>query len=414
MSYDLRRGLDALAAEERAAAGDLPVDALRTRAHRRRTVRTAAASGLAVAVVAAVAVAAAALPGRLQTPPAGTPTPTVTSPAPDPAFEWPTLGATLDGPLPGCGDPLPQVLHARAVGGPRIDIQPVVQADPIPVGGVAELDVTLTAPADLDFSAQVPRVLLTRDGVVVAATDGDDGFRYSSDDTTLTFPSLLIDLVDCAGDPLPAGVYETVVVVPLQPGSADAPRAGEEVLLAGGPYLLTLDAPTDGSTPRLADLTLSLEGLGPLRLGLAPDTSAVRWDGTACAGTDVPGRWVAAYPAGENAIGGASLPFTVQVLDDRVVRVEVHTPGPRTISGIQVGSTLADVRALHPELTLLSADGDVEAWGVTDGEHTFAVEVAANPPGGGLWSDAEVGRVLAMVAAAGPYDHPAWGADTCG
>lgn len=401
MSDDLRRALDALAAEERAAAAPLPVADLRGRAHRRRTTRTATTAVLGVAAVAAVAVAAAALPDRGTMPPARTPT----------ADAWPSA-VTLDGPVPGCGDAMPALVMPD--GEPEIALE-LELGDPIVQGGSVNVGVMLTAPEGFQMNAAAAVALLVRDGVVVAVPtpSSADGSIYSSVAGEMGLWVRQPRAVPCApgdGTAFDAGTYDLYVLAELLRGDLTTLEWTDSRTVVGGPVEVTIDP-----DPAVEDLVITPAGLGPLMLGESPaGTPVVRWDGTACAGTDVPGRWVAAYPAGENAIGGASLPFTVQVLDDRVVRVEVHTPGPRTISGIQVGSTLADVRALHPELTLLSADGDVEAWGVTDGEHTFAVEVAANPPGGGLWSDAEVGRVLAMVAAAGPYDHPAWGADTCG
>lgn len=418
MSYDLRRELDALAAEERTAAGALPVDDLRARAHRRRTTRSVAASALAVAAVAAVAVAAVALPDRGTTPPAETTTPTRTPTTPDatPAA-WPPA-VTLDGLLPGCGEPMPALAGPDGGAEPAIAVEPIIQGTPLVAGGVGELEVTVTGPADLRYVAQVPRVILTRAGVVVGGANlgpGDDGFRYTSADGTLTYPSLLVDLTDCGGDPLAAGAYDVFVAVPLERGTVDAPVAGE-LVLAGGPYPITLEP---AGPPALEDLVISTSGLGPLLLGAEVDAAPlVRLDASACAGTDLPARWVADYPDEQNPLGAPSAPFGIAHFENRVMRIEVHTPGPRTTGGVQVGDDLAALRAAHPELARIATTDDlgvVEAWGLQEGERTLAVEVSANPSGDAFWADAELGRVVAIVATSGiPYTYPAWGTDSCG
>lgn len=253
MSYDLRRELGALAAEERSAAGALPVDELRTRAHRRRTARAIGASSLAVATVAAVAVAAVAMPGRLRTPPAETPTPTVTTPSPDAtAAEWPTA-VTFDGAVPGCGDAMPPLV--RPDGDPEIAVATTLPTAVLVSGSSVEIAVVISTPPDAPLPAASPELLLVRDGVVVGTNRGpqDGAFTYSSVDGTLTWPAVDVDLVACGtadvGAPaLEAGGYELYGVVRLQQDT-------QELVVVGGPFPVTLDADTTGHA--LADLILS-------------------------------------------------------------------------------------------------------------------------------------------------------------
>lgn len=175
--------------------------------------------------------------------------------------------------------------------------------------------------------------------------------------------------------------------------------------------------------PPLETLVVTAAGLGPLALGSTvptePSADDIIWlDGEACAGTDAPARWVAAYPDGSMANGSPGSPFDVLVMDGQVLRVEVLTAGPRTSGGIQVGSTLAELRAAHPEMALVpSGERAIELWVVQDGPNSLVVEVSTNAAVADWWTDDEVGRVVSIVAMTGVPDqwyYPAWGGDFCG
>lgn len=235
MSYDLRRGLDTLAAEERASAEALPVEALRTRARRRRTARTAAASGLAVAAVAAVAVAAAALPVRLGTPPAGTPAPTTTAGA------WPSA-VTPTGPVPGCGDVIPPIVRPQD---PEITVEVEVGVPPVQ-GGRVNTGVTIVSPPGFQVAYEDTGVvaLLVRDGVVVAVPDaGGAGVAYFSDAGEMGVLAREPRAVPCAADDgaLEPGTYELYVFAELLRGDPLTLTWTDAMTVVGGPVPVTLD-----------------------------------------------------------------------------------------------------------------------------------------------------------------------------
>lgn len=401
MSYDLRRGLSALGAEEHAAADPLPVDTLRTRAHRRRTVRAAATTGATLAVVAALTVAAIALPSSDPLPPAHTPTPTTPAPepAPEPLPEW-APGTTFDGAAPACGEPVPDLIDT-GVGADAGRTPITVTVDEPELSGrwtgSVTVPVTVTGPVDEPMWSRGPALLIVRDGVVVggAAAEGT-GFVYGTEDGALTWPDTVLALTDCAGDPLPVGEYALYPVAELariDPVTLDFDPdtltvVGEAVTLTVQPLdRAGLDALIDRDGPER--LVVTTAGIGPLTVGLPPETNPGRamiypvpgycrelresygepydpvYDGT---------DW---FPVGYDSTGdGRELPFAVAA-GGRVERIDVQSDRLATSGGIRLGSTLAELRAAHPEAVGSGAGFLTETWTIQDERGTLVFEVIA-------------------------------------
>lgn len=245
MSYDLRAGLHALSADERATAPELPVGDLRGRARRHRTTRMAVATTTALAIVGAVTVAAVALPGLDAPPqPADSASPTW---APD-ASGWPAA-VTTAGPVPGCGGAIPELVEPAQ--DPTLTLTAVTQSGPL-VGGVpAPVSVTLHGPDGFPLRATSPVVLVALDGVVVGTESpggSQRGMQYSNDGPSLRWPLVELDLVRCdtkgrGAVPLEPGTYELYVAQDVLRGPAGVATdvtPENRLTVVGGPFTLAL------------------------------------------------------------------------------------------------------------------------------------------------------------------------------
>lgn len=386
----------ALRAAADAATADLapiPAGPVLGRIRRRRTVRHASQGVVGVAAAGAIAVGATQVANR-PTPPAG-PTPT-------------GLAEAL---AVRCGAPLSDYVQPQGAPEVRVDVGAWDAAFETPANAPYRLEVTAqVAPRDADRVGRSVGVALVRGGVVVGLPveplPEPRGFDESGrHDLTLTAD---VTFGACGADgqvggPLEPGLYGLVgFLEPDEPGDWPVPVRSDAVIVRLGE-----PAAADHLRPAFDDLVISAEGLGPVRLGepvtAAAETGMLRWSRAACVVLDDGGqRDVAARESAYRGPGRGT--FGVRVADDVVRRVEVVAPGPRTPSGIGVGSTLEDVLAAHPDARLL---GTVEGWEgvaprdvwtVTEGGATLAFEVATA-------GSAEPGTVLAIVATLDPYGN---------
>lgn len=383
--HDLHDLLAAVGAEERAAASPLDVTGLRRLAHRRRAVRGATYSAVGLGAAAAITIGAVSVAGPWRTdrplPPVDSP-PVSSAPAPTPGA-WPPA-VTLGGATPGCGEPMPSLVAPDREA--ELTIEQVTQDGPLVAGGVAQVGVTIHGPAGFPLNADSPRLLLVRDGVVVAteaARPSDTGIVYSADEGTLNRPIQTLDLVRCETQgrgavPLDAGAYDLYVVQDLLRGELTALDQMERLTIVGGPFATTLEAPTtDDAHPAFEDLVVTTAGLGPLQVGAPmttnPGAAMLELAPDACLADDEtydgdPSRWIATYePVAEFAYyGGDEMrkPFTVAVGGDGVLqRIDLVTDGIATSGGIRLGSTLAELKAAHPGVVEETAVADwSRAW----------------------------------------------------
>jgi hypothetical protein len=163
------------------------------------------------------------------------------------------------------------------------------------------------------------------------------------------------------------------------------------------------DTPTptpEPTKPAVADLLLSPDGLGPLRIGetppaTAPDLDILVYRPDYCAGepeASSPGMWLANYPV--DAKGRR--PFVAAVRDGTgiLAAIAIFSPEIRTASGIHLGSTKDELLAAYPEgfASKLDNQGVSTVYSVAGTAGQLLIEVTADGMPG-YWPADELNRV---------------------
>ena len=190
-----------------------------------------------------------------------------------------------------------------------------------------------------------------------------------------------------------------VLLTACDPGGASAP--------ATSPTTATPtpsdSAGTDPSKPPLEELVLTTEGLGELKIGIAPPTgdpsvNLVSFEADACEAEGLPGIWQSTYPDVDLGFGPQA-PFAIGVTGDAVSRIDVNTPEIYTDMGLHVGSSLDEVLGVYPggpDAVINHADvSDVYVFFGTNGKLQFEVAVDRFA---GYWEASALDTVIFLSA----------------
>ncbi|WP_291379281.1 hypothetical protein [Demequina sp.] len=179
-------------------------------------------------------------------------------------------------------------------------------------------------------------------------------------------------------------------------------------------------SPEPEPRPSLAELTVSPNGLLPMRIGEAPDegTSAqmLEFDEEYCADLamgDEPessGRWVSTYDRVEGHFGGETEAFTVSVSNEIVTRIDVFGLGLETTDGVGIGTPIDELRATYPNLAEGSSGGDFSTvWWLIGEEGNLVFETQEE--GGNGTGGQEVVILMRIIEASYDPDFSAAGTD---
>jgi hypothetical protein len=151
--------------------------------------------------------------------------------------------------------------------------------------------------------------------------------------------------------------------------------------------------------PDLAGLPITTSGVGPLMVAMIapaanPGAAMIECDpddrvGEVTETEGDPGRWIqSGYSSDTTYVGEPATPFHVDATDTGVHRIDVMGTSPHTVEGIRIriGSTLAELRAAHPDLQGPSAGPVSQVWWVQDAAGSIAFETQGDmdgmrPPG---------------------------------
>lgn len=195
----------------------------------------------------------------------------------------------------------------------------------------------------------------------------------------LLVPVLALGLAGCTGDDDPPADPETSAPETEEPSAEPTPSEEPS------------SEPTVEPHPALADLVITTSGLGPLTVGVPPESNPgaemIALDPEACVSDELgtpenPARWLAeGYPTDTNYMGEPATPFYVDADDRGVHRIDVMGTSPHTPEGIHVTSTLAELRAAYPALEGPYAGPVSQVWWITDEAGTLVFETQGDADG---------------------------------
>ncbi|HEX8392583.1 MAG TPA: hypothetical protein VF665_09535 [Longimicrobium sp.] len=155
--------------------------------------------------------------------------------------------------------------------------------------------------------------------------------------------------------------------------------AGDGKELAAGRDTIRIragSAVVTGGCGGIRDVAVSRYGIGPVRLGMKP--ADVR---TLCPeARDTAWRGAEGMTERGLAVSLAGNPVTLVLASGVIDRIVVDTAGLRTGAGLQVGATVADLRARYGRLCADPGEGAVAVWTPAAPGISFALDTAATAP----------------------------------
>lgn len=183
----------------------------------------------------------------------------------------------------------------------------------------------------------------------------------------------------------------------------------------GAPTTSASETPTSTSTPTpdptrpaLADLELSTEGLGTLRIGGTlpdtddPSTAMVAWDPDVCASGDLgisaSDPRAGGYATDPSYLSGSILdPFYIGFTDPAVLtRIDVRDGTIPTDGGLRVGDPTSAVLTAHPDAALVLDRPLSDVYQVTGTAGILLIEVSTDS-GDGYWAADELDKVIDLI-----------------
>jgi hypothetical protein len=188
--------------------------------------------------------------------------------------------------------------------------------------------------------------------------------------------------------------------------------------------------PTQATRPAVADLHLTSDGLGTLRMGGPlpdtddPATAMVAWDPERCVNADygigaddpLAGGWAphAAYDLDQDQDQDQGLrsAFQVQGEAGTLVRLDVYHPGIQTEGGVQVGDPEAAVLAAHPDAEVVVETPMSRLYQVHGTRGDLNIEVKVEGAGfEGYWAGSEGTVLVLRLTPTGSDPTPVAGGD---